>query len=233
MSVQNVSAIVGNKKMARSFTDSSTDGVWDGNLLLSQNSSQNIGLEMSGVMVDFVQVQYTAGCLLWRFRDSVSNAIMRWGFGSKVSYVCGKETYITPFKILPTTLFEVYPMALAAGANDTACLGWISTGANAQPYGVTTTSDNTLTAVTNLITGQSVGSDLFGKTITKIEFQTEDGSSLVSLNYQQSDGANQWMATGNVRSPSAGSTSTIYNIYADVQILAGKGDNLQISVTSA
>jgi hypothetical protein len=233
MSVQNISATVGNKMMARTFVDSATDGKWDGNLLLSQNSSQNIGLEMTGVTVDFCQVQYTAGACLWRFRDSVTNAIMRWGFGSKVGYVCAKETYIPPFKILPTTLFEVYPMAVDATANDTVCLGWISTGTSAQPYGVTTSADNTLTDVTNLITGQTVGSDLFGKTITKIEFQVEDGASLVSLNYQQSDGANQWMYTGNVRSPSAGATSTLYNIYADVMIKAGKGDDLQIAVTSA
>ena len=102
MSTQNISATVGNKMMARTFVDSATDGKWDGNLLLSQNSSQNIGLEMTGVTVDFCQVQYTGGACLWRFRDSVTNAIMRWGFGSKVGYVCGKENYIPPFKILPT-----------------------------------------------------------------------------------------------------------------------------------
>ena len=109
-----------------------------------------------------------------RFRDSVTNAIMRWGFASKVGYVC-VAAHAAPFKILPTILFEVYPISVDATANDTACLGWITTETNAQPYGVTTSADNTLTAVTNPITGQTVGSDLFGKTITKIEFQCEDG----------------------------------------------------------
>ena len=224
---------VGNKSMSRVFSDTATDGKWDGNLMLSLNSSQNIGLEMPNIVVDFVSCTYTAGTALWRFRDSVTQRIERWGLCSKVGYVCGKETEIVPFTIKSTTLFEVYPMAVNTTANDTECLGWISSGSYSEPFGVTTTSDGTLTDLVSLITGQSVGDTFFGKPIDYLAFQVEDGASLISLAYVQSDGATMWQKTGNVRSPSAGSTSTTKNIYADTRILVGKGDNLKISVTSA
>ena len=233
MTTQAMVGFIGNKTMSRSFSDTATDDKWDQNLMLSTNSSQNLGLEMAGVTVDWISCTYTAGTALWRLRDSVSNKIERWGFCSKVGYVCDSELYIPPFTIKPTTLWEVYPMVVNGTANDTNCLGWIQSGSYAEPFGVTTTSDGTPTNLVSLVTGQSVGDTFFGKTINDIAFQCEDGATLVSLVYVQSDGASQWSKTGNVRLPTAGGTSTQKNIYAKTAIMVSKGDQLKISVTSA
>ena len=124
-------------------------------------------------------------------------------------------------------------MVVNATANDTNCLGWIRSGDYAEPFTVTTSEDGTLTAVTSVITGQSVGDTFFGKTINEINFQGEDGCTLFSMAFVKADGATVWQKTGNVRAPSAGATTTQTNLHCMTNIQVGKGDELKISVTSA
>jgi len=231
MSTQAIVGFIGNNAMSRSFSDTATDDKWDQNLMLSTNSSQNLGLEMAGVTVTWISCTYTNGAGLWRLRDSVTNKVERWGFCSKVGYVCDSELYIPAFTIKPTTLWEVYPVVINGSANSTNCLGWIQSGSYAEPFGVSTSADGTLTNLVSLVTGQSVGDTFFGKTISDIAFQTQDGSTLVSLAYVQSDGATQWSKAGNTRLPTAGGTSTQKNVYAKTAIMVGKGDQIKISVT--
>ena len=111
MTTQSCVAFCGNSNMSRVFLNSgATDGQF--NLLSSQNASQNLGLEMPGVMIDFISCTYTAGTGLYRIIDSVTQRVERMGLMSKVGYVCQGETKIVPFKVKSTSLLEVYPMVV-------------------------------------------------------------------------------------------------------------------------
>ena len=68
--------------MSRVFSDTATDGKmgWQFDAICSSSA--------------------IAGTALWRFRDSITQRIERWGLCSKVGYVCGKETSIVPFNYI-------------------------------------------------------------------------------------------------------------------------------------
>ena len=61
MTTQAITAIVGNNRMSKSFSDTATDGQYDGNIMLDDLSSNPLGILMPGVTIDHVCVVYTAG----------------------------------------------------------------------------------------------------------------------------------------------------------------------------
>jgi hypothetical protein len=127
----------------------------------------------------------------------------------------------------------VYPRADIATANDSEVLGWVVTSRGVEPFGCTTASDATMTDTASLISGLSLGDYAFGSTLQKVCFQVEDGASLVSIQILDATGGTVYSQTGNVRAPSAGSTSTQINIEANLNIPIQKGWKLQVAVTSA
>lgn len=226
-------AFAGNRAMSRSFSDTATDGQWDGNLMQSTLSSQNIGLEMPGVVIDFLSCTYTAGVGLWRIQDSNTLKTERHGFCSKVGYVCHTETGVAPYTVKSTDLLQVYPRAVNGTANDSEVLGWVYTSRGIEPFGCTTSADGTLTDTASIISSLSLGDYAFGSTLQKVCFQVEDGASLVSIAIIDATGGTVYSQTGNVRAPSAGSTSTQLNIEATLNMPVQKGWKLQVAVTSA
>ena len=136
MSTQSIKAIVGNQMMSRSFADTSTDGQFDGNLLLSDLSTQNLGLEMPNVVINSIQMTYTAGCGLWRIIDSNTLKTERYGYLSKVGYVCDNSAMITPYKVKTTDLLQCYPRAVNSTSGDTEVLGWLVSSRGAEPFGL-------------------------------------------------------------------------------------------------
>jgi hypothetical protein len=233
MTTQGIVAFAGNKNMSRAFSDTATDGQFSGNLLLSSNASQNIGLEMPAIKISFLSMTYTAGVGLWRIQDSNTLRTERYGFCSKVGYVCHTETKIPTYQIKPTDLLQVYPRAVNGTSNDSEVLGWVMTQKGPEPFGCTTASDGTLTEVKSLISDLGLGDYAFGQKLISAQFQVEDGASLVSMAILDATGGTVFQQTGNVRAPSAGSTSTQVNISAMLDIPVQKGWTMKIAVTSA
>ena len=229
---QSIKAIVGNSRMSRSFADSATSGQFDGNLLLSDLSSQNLGLEMPNEVVNSMQVTYDAGCAVWRVIDSNTLRTERFGFASKEGYVCDNEAIIQPYKIKSTDLLQVYPKAVNSTSGDTEVLGWLISSRGAEPFGCTTAENATNTAMSSLITGLSLGDWGFGTTLKKICLQAEDGATLFSITIKDQTGGTVYQSKGNVRAPSAGSKSVYYNLEVDLNIGIQKGWILYASVTS-
>lgn len=232
MSTQTVNAIVGNSKMSRSFTDTATDGVFQSNLMLSSLSGTNLGLEMPGEVIDFVSVEYTAGACLWRIQDSNSLKTERIGFATKAGGTCYSSTKIAPFKVKPTSLLQVYPMAVASASNDTVCLAWVSTNKGPEPFGVTTSADATLTEMTSLISSMTLGDYAFGQILTSVTLQCEDGATLPSIAILNQTAGTEYQQKGTTRQQ-AGSISNYYNLKVNVSIPIQKGWSLKVAATSA
>ena len=231
MSTQTTSVTIGNSQKSRVFTATSTDGQW--NIQLSSNASQNLGLEMPNTTVNVMAGSYAAGLAAVRITDSITQRTERWTMAAKGGYICHSETGIPAFNVKPTSLVEVYSMQVDATAGDTAVLAWVESGNQAELFKVTTASDQSYTSMTAVSTGQSLGDMFFGKQITKVSLAAEDGATIPSIKFLRADGAVVYTQYGNVRSPSAGATSTQYNLVANVNWMVGKGDNLQVAISTA
>lgn len=235
MSTQSVKATVSNGKMARTFTDTATDGVvFLTNNLLDDNSSQNIGILIPGQTIDQIQMTYTGGLAQWRIFDSVSQAVSRTGFCSKVGYVCPMEAKIQPYVLKKTDLLQVFPKAVNATSNDSEVMAWLhTTGQQAQSFQCTTAEDATATAMTNSITGQSLGDGMFGRTLTRIQIQSEDGSNINAVQVIDQTGSVVWSSYGGYRLPTAGGKSTTMNLDIPCGLQVQKGWAIKVLATTA
>ena len=220
--------------MTRQFVDTATDGtVFNTNNLLDTLSSNNIGILMPGVVIDHVQMTYAGGCAQWRIIDSVSQKIARRGWATKLNYTCASEAAIVPYKVKPTDLLQVFPKAVNATSNDSEVMAWIQTSGGTESYSVTTTSDNSATEMLNSITGQSLGTGLFGTTLQHIAVQAEDGALINYIDIQDQTGSTVWYSYGTVRLPTAGGKSPQTNLTIPVGITIGKGWTIRVAATSA
>ena len=61
MTTQAVTAIVGNSRMSKAFSVTSTDAQWDGNIMVDDIGGNPIGILIPGTTIDKVCVQYAAG----------------------------------------------------------------------------------------------------------------------------------------------------------------------------
>ncbi|PXY76674.1 MAG: hypothetical protein CXX81_14010 [Methanobacteriota archaeon] len=234
MSTQTILAIVGNRNMTRSFTDSSTDGtVFNSNNMLDTVASQNLGLLMSGTVIDHVAVTYAGGVAQWRIINSQNQVVARQGWASKVNYSCPEECKIPPYKIQPTDLLQIFPKAVNATSGDTELMAWVTTTGGIESFQVTTAADATLVEMTNSITGQSLGDWAFGKTLTHISVSAEDGGHLDACNVYDQTGSLVWSSYGQYRLPTAGGKSTQVNLDVPLNIKVEKGFVLKASATTA
>jgi hypothetical protein len=233
MTTQSIKAIVGSPAFARAFSDTSTDGQFQGNLLLSDLSSTNIGLEIPGKQISQVCMTYTAGAGLWRIQDSQTLKVSRYGFCSKVGTTDVSECAIPVYAIKSTDMLQCYPVAVNSTANDSEVVAWIQSNAGVEPFGVTTTSDNSLTEMTSLITGQSLGDWAFGKQVQRVQVQVEDGATLNSVAVVDQTGGTIWQAYGSVRAPTAGGLSTHTNLDIMTSLPIEKGYVIKVAATTA
>ena len=234
MSTQSIKAKVGNKMMTRAFSDTATDGtVFTTNNLLDDNANQQLGILIPNVTIDSVQMTYTGGLAQWRIINSQNQVVSRYGFASKVAYVCPMEASIVPYVVKPTDLLQVFPKAVNATAGDAEVLAWIHTSGGIESFQATTAADNTLIAMTNSITGQSLGDWAFGKTLTKLQMQVEDGGFIAEVVILDQTGSKVWQTMGNTRLPTAGGKSTIYNLDIPCGIKIEKGFAIEVSTVTA
>jgi len=215
------------------MTDTSTEGVFESNNLQSAQSGVNLGLEMPGVTITSVQATYTDGCAIWRIIDATTNKVSRYGMATQVGYTCAKSAQIPAYVVKPTDLLQIYPKAVNATPNDSEVLAWVVTNKGVEPFGVTTTSDNTLTEMVSLTTGQTLGDYAFGSRVVKVCIQSELGSNLNRVTVVDQTGGTVWQAFGNHRMPSAGGANAYTNGEYMVSIPVQKGFSIKVAVTSA
>lgn len=234
MTTQSIVATVSNPSMARQFADTATDGtVFTTNNLLDINAGQNLGILIPNITIDSVQMTYAGGLAQWRIINSQNQVVSRKGWASQLKYVCPMETKIAPYKILPTDLLQVFCKAVNATSGDTEVMAWLTTTGGVESFQVTTAADSTLTAMTNSITGQSLGDWAFGKTLNRIQIQCEDGAWLSEVAIYDQTGSKVWTAKGNTRLPTAGGKSTHVNLDIPCNINIGKGWAIQVSTITA
>ena len=111
MTTQTCIAFVGNKMMSRSYSLSATDGKFEGNNLVSVNANQQLGLEQTGVNIDFLSMSYTGGGAVWRIKFKHSENRTIW---LRFCRICMSETKIPNYTIKSTDLLQVYPVAVNA-----------------------------------------------------------------------------------------------------------------------
>ena len=110
MTTQAITAIVGNNRMSKSFSDTATDGQYDGNILLDDLGGNPLGILMPGTTIDHVCVVYTAGACAWRIIDTVTLQVKRCGWASLTGYSDYDQCGIDPYAIRDTDTLQVYPI---------------------------------------------------------------------------------------------------------------------------
>lgn len=228
MTTQAASAVIGNGRESYSFTATATDGTWTG--LTSEIGSAALGVLIPGVTVNFVMAQYTAGCGVWRIRDTISNQIVAQNFMTASGYSWMPESrMIKPVRVAQNHALEVYTLPLDSTSNQSNCLAIVYTNKGSELFEGTDVPDSTDTNITSAIQGQSLGAAMFGSTINRIEVQTQDAGSLSRVTILNDNGGTQYLAYGGQRGVTAGQQSLSLN-FQDTQmnILVGKAFNLQV-----
>ena len=229
MTTQAVTAQVGGPSFSRTFSVTSTDGQF--NNLISTLSSQAIGLEIPGRSINKVQVGQAAGVGVWRIMDGRTLVVRRWGLCYQNPYGCMMESSITPYVVKDADIFQVWTQPVAA-SNKSNAMGLLYTSSGIEAFTALAAVDATATAVTNLQTAQTLGDWAFGTTLSKVCFQLESGHDLHTVTIIDQTGGTVYTAYGNVRLPTAGGKSVLYNIEFPTSIKIMKGWTLKLTCES-
>jgi len=98
----------------------------------------------------------------------------------------------------------------------------------------TAIADNTFTALTTAVNGQSLGDAFFNSRLSALSVQCEDGCTLVEVQIIDEMGGVVFTGQGNVRGPDAGSRSNHYNIdLTGLAIPIGKGWQFKVKTVTA
>jgi len=231
MTTQASNTTIGNSSVSRVFNVTATDGQY--NNATDTVSSTALGLALPGVTINFIQSTYAAGVGVWRIISSQTNVIKRQGFMSVTAYANPSEGMIVPYQIQPDDLFQVYTDIADATSNQSTVLALITSSVSVEAFTATNIVDATSTVLTSLISGLGVGDLLFGKTITQVAVQEEDGGTLGNITFIDAAGGTQYTAYGSKRLPTAGGQSNLTNGVFNVSIPVQKGWSLKVKVTSA
>ena len=234
MTTQAITAIVGNNSMSKSFSDTATDGQYDGNIMLDTLSNNPLGILMPGVTINHVCVAYTAGACAWRIIDSVTLQVKRMGWAALADYTDYTYCRIQPYTVQKTDTLQVFPIAVDATGEQSAVLAWVSSGTGTELYSASDIPDNVATAITTAVNQQGIGDSLFGQTLTGISVQAEDGATLKEVTITDNAGGVIYTAYGTKRGLTAGSRSNYYNInLAGLNIPVSKGFILKVKTVTA
>jgi len=230
MSETAVTAQCGNPAMSRTFSHATaTDGQYNN---LVSSSSQQLGLELPMQTITEVQVAVAVGAVgTWKIMDSRSLQTRRQGLTYITQFGCMMEAQIVPYVIQPQDVLQVYTNP-AAASNKNNSIGLVTTTAGQEPFGFLAGSDGEATAVTNLLTAQTVGDWAFGTTITGIEFQVDQGHTIQEVTVVDQTGGQVMLLYGSTRLPTAGAKSILYNIKARTALPIQKGWTLRLKAES-
>jgi len=217
--------------VSRIFTVTGTDGTYSN--ATDTVSSTALGLALPGVTINLIQSTYAAGVGVWRIISSQTNVIKRQGFMLVVGYVDLFEGMILFYCIQSDDLFQVYTDIADANPNQSTVLALITSSAGVEAFIATSIPDATSISLTSLISGLGIGDLLFGKTVTQVAIQEEDGGSLGNITFIDAAGGTQYSGYGTHRLPTAGGQSNLTNGVFNVSIPVQKGWSLKVKVTSA
>ena len=210
--------------MSKVFVDSSTDGIWSGNVLLDSIASQSIGILIPNSILTFAQAEYAAGCMAWRLQNAQSLLVTARGWGVKTGQNCYASDMMTPVRVNPNDILTVFPLAVEGASTKTNSLAWVTTTKGTELFKGLATVDNTATAMVTAVNGQSLGDAFFNSRLTSLSVQCEDGATLSEIQIVDEMGGIVFTGQGNVRGQDPASRSNHYNI--DLKGLAipiGKG----------
>ena len=225
------SAAIGNHRMSRIFSATSTDGIYN-----NQNDSVTstaIGLSMPNQTITYIQATQATGLGVWRIISSTTNQIVRQGFTSKTGYTCPVSNQIAPLAIKSDYLFQVYTLADDATGTQSNALALITSSRGVEAFVATDIPNSTATELTALISGLGVGDLLFGATMTNVAVQGEAGMFLTSVNVLDASSGTVMTQSGSVRLPTAGGKSAMTNGVFNMSIPLQKGFKLQCTTVTA
>lgn len=233
MTTQATSITLGNSSMSKIFTDTSTDGVWSGNVLTDSISQQSIGLILPNAMLTFAQAEYEAGCMAWRLQDAQTLRVSARGWGVKAGQNCMSDAMIPPVRVNPNDILTVYPLPVDSTANETNALAWVTTTKGTELFKAQNVVDNSATAMKSAVNDLTLGDAFFNSRLVKVSIQLEDGARLDKLEIVDEMGGVVYTAQGNVRGVTPSARSNVYNLMVDgLNIAVGKGWTLRITTVS-
>ena len=220
--------------MSKVFTDSSTDGIWSGNVLTDSIASQSIGILIPNSTLTFAQAEYEAGCMAWRLQNAQTLAVSARGWGVKAGFNCYGSSSIQAVRVAPNDILTVFPLAVDAASQKSNALAWVTTTKGTELFKGLAIADNTATGMVTAVNGQTLGDAFFNSALRSLSVQCEDGCTLVEVQIVDEMGGVVFTGQGNVRGPDAGSRSNHYNI--DLQNLGiniGKGWAFKVKTVTA
>jgi hypothetical protein len=231
MATQSYAAVSG-PTVGKLFSLNATESVWNGNNLIDDVSSSNLGLILNGQMVNEVTMTQASGCGLFRVIDRVSQKIQRIGFTSQTMFPNPQGYSINPYQVSVNDLLQIYPVGMNATAGDSEVLCWIHTSRGPEAFSVTTAEDNTLTSMTSIQSNEELGT-YFGSTLTGFQIQCEANATNAAVLNKVSiiapDGGVIWSCFGTLRNQGN------YYLNADVtglNIPIVQGMKIQVAVTT-
>jgi hypothetical protein len=229
MSTNAVTCTIGGPSIQKNFTLTATDGQW--NNLTDSVSSSDLGIVMPNQAINKMSANYAAGAMLVRISSRTTLVQKRFGIGSKVGLTDPSGVSIPGYTVTSDDLIEAYPVAVNTTANDSEVLCWLHTSKGTEAYSCTTTSDNTATDLTTILTSDNLGEAAWGASLTGFSIQCEDGATLNSVSFINADGGTQWVAYGTVRD-GVGNCFTNMDM-SGLAIAIERGSKIQVAVTTA
>lgn len=224
-------AVIGNPRMSRIFSATSTDGIYN-----NQNDSVTstaIGLSMPNQTISMVQASQATGLGVWRILSSTTQKIHRLGFTNKTGYTDPADCMIAPLAIQSDMLFQVYTLADDATGTQSNALALITSNRGVEAFYATDIPDSTATELKSLLSGLGIGDLLFGATINQVSVQGEFGMALTSISVLDAASGTVMTSYGSTRLPTAGGKSALTNGVFNVSIPLQKGFVLKATTVTA
>ena len=230
MSTVATTSVIGNPRMSRVFSATSTDGIY--NNQTDSVTTTAIGLSMPNQTINYVCATQATGLGVWRIMSSTTNKIFRQGFTSKTGYNDSSLCAIAPIAIQPDMLFQIYTLADDATANESNCLALIDTNRGREAFAGIDIPDSTAKQLTSIISGLGAGDLLFGSTLSQVAVSGEAGMALTSITILDASSGTQYTNYGSYRLPTAGATSPLTNGVFKMAIPLSKGFKLMATTVS-
>ncbi len=231
MATQNTTITTGNARFSKIFADSSTDGVWSGNVLLDTISDQSLGILVPNATLSFAQAEYESGAMAWRIQNAQTLSVSRYGFGVLAGQNCMKSSMIAPVQVSPNDILTTYPLPKASisAPNTVNALAWIGTSKGIELMQATNFADNTATEMKTAINSQTIGDAFFNSTLTHICVQLDDDSQLDRIEIVDNLGGIQMTLQGGYRGATDSSRSNHFNLEVrGLNVPIGKGFKLRV-----
>jgi len=172
--------------------------------------------------------------MAYRIQKAQSLAVSRRGWGALEDYSCFKSSIIPTYAIGPDDMIQVYSQPVAQ-TDETNALAWVHTSKGVELYEALGIADNTATAMTTALQGQTFGDAAFNSTLTQISICLNDGANLDKVEFIDSAGGVVLTIQGDQRIPNAtvgGGTSAYYNLMVpNMGLQVTKGFSMKITVT--